>query len=241
MPYELTLLHLFAEKLNLYGDIGNVTALKKRAEWRGINLKVHTTEHVEDGMLRDSDIFFIGGGPDSLQALCTDELQKIKHELKEEIENGMPGLGICGGFQFLGTSYKTKNGEELDTLGILDFTTESHDPRFIGNILVESEQFGRIVGFENHGGRTRHNFGTLGKVVKGFGNCGEGEEGLHYKNLIGTYCHGPILPKNPAIADYLLLQALKRKYGEAAVLLPLDDEWENKANEKMWNRVMNTL
>lgn len=238
---KLTLYHFFPDLLNLYGDRGNVLALKKRSEQYGIELEVVQVKNVMGLDLTKGDIYFIGGGADSSQALCTEQLLTIKDSFKSAIEDGTPALTICGGYQFLGTRYTTSEGEELKTLGILDFYTEAKKDksRLIGNILVKSEMFGNIVGFENHSGRTYHSFETLGQVVSGFGNNGEdGKEGILYKNLIGTYLHGPILPKNPKITDYLIHKAVERKYGETT-LNALDNHFENKANESVWKMYAN--
>ena len=209
---ELTVYHFMPDKLNLYSDIGNIIALKQRAKLRNIKLNVRNVNETEGVTLDDCDIFFIGGGSDREQSLATKELSKIKEKLKTAIEDGMPGLTICGGYQFLGSKYITPDGTELSGLNILDFYTKSQTDRLTGDIVIESETFGTIVGFENHGGRTYHNFGTLGKVVHGFGNNDDdAKEGIHYKNLLGTYLHGPILPKNHEITDYLLEKACERK------------------------------
>ncbi|MCD8916069.1 MULTISPECIES: type 1 glutamine amidotransferase [Staphylococcus] len=209
---ELTLYHFMTDKLNLYSDIGNIIALKQRAKWRNIKLNVVEVNETEGVTLDGCDIFFIGGGSDREQALATKELSKIKGQLKDAIEGGMPGLTICGGYQFLGTKYITPDGTELEGLGILDFYTQSKKERLTGDIVIESETFGTIVGFENHGGRTYHNFDTFGKVKHGYGNNEEDKrEGIHYKNLLGTYLHGPILPKNHELTDYLLEKACERK------------------------------
>lgn len=236
MKYELTLYHFFPDKLNLYGDRGNIIVLKKRAEWRDIDLKIVNVSETAELDLENMDLFFIGGGSDREQDIATKELVKIKEPLKNKIESGTPGLTICGGYQFLGTEYLTASGEVFKGLGILDFYTEAKEGRLIGNILIESEVFGKVIGFENHGGRTYHSFPTLGSVVKGYGNNDEDQkEGIHYKNLIGTYMHGPLLPKNPKIADYLLLNALQNKYTEID-FSTLDDSLENQANETVWAR-----
>ena len=209
---ELTVYHFMPDKLNLYSDIGNIIALKQRAKWRNIKLNVVEVNETEGVTLDNCDIFFIGGGSDREQALATEELSKIKDQLKTAIEDGMPGLTICGGYQFLGTKYITPDGTELEGLGILDFYTQSQKERLTGDIVIESETFGTIVGFENHGGRTYHDFGTFGKVKYGYGNNEEDRrEGIHYKNLLGTYLHGPVLPKNHEITDYLLKKACERK------------------------------
>lgn len=235
MSKSLTLYHYFPDRLNLYGDRGNVLSLKRRCEWRGINLEVVEVKQAKDAPIQKADIIFIGGGSDREQSLCTDDLFAIKQDFKSMIEDGVSCLTICGGYQFLGDHYITLEGEKLGGLGILDFHTESKNPRLIGNILLESEQFGQLVGFENHGGRTYHNYDSLGSVVQGFGNNDEDKkEGLMYKNLIGTYLHGPILPKNPSLSDFLIEQALIRKYGEAS-LPPLSDALEKQTNQHVWN------
>lgn len=211
----------------------------KRCEWRGINVWVVEIKNPDDAKNSGCDIFMIGGGSDREQAIATKRLAPLVKEIKAWVEDGVSGLTICGGYQFLGDYYETKTGEKLTGMGILPFYTKAEDSRLMTNILVESQTFGRIVGFENHGGRTYHHFPTLGKVVNGFGNNGEsGEEGLHYHNLIGTYLHGPILPKNPQIADYLIGQAYERKTGRK--LEPLPDEMEKIANQTVWERFLNT-
>ena len=210
--YELTVFHFMSDKLNLYSDIGNIIALKQRAKKRNINLKVIEINETEGVTLENCDIFFIGGGSDREQSIATKELSKIKTILKAAIEDGMPGLTISGGYQFLGTKYITPDGTELEGLGILDFYTKSKTDRLTGDIVIKSDTFGTIVGFENHGGRTYHNFDTLGHVVTGYGNNDDDKkEGIHYKNLLGTYLHGPILPKNHELTDYLLEKACERK------------------------------
>ncbi|MCK2000169.1 glutamine amidotransferase [[Brevibacterium] frigoritolerans] len=239
----LTLYHFFPDKLNLYGDRGNIISLVKRCEWRGIKLNVKEIRKTDGLTMDDMDIFFIGGGSDREQSLATDELQKIKGVLKEKIESGVPGLTICGGYQFLGKEYIDANGNKLETLGILDFTTVAKQPRLIGNVLIRSEKFGTIVGFENHGGRTYHSFESLGTVEKGYGNDDESkQEGIVYKNLIGTYLHGPILPKNPNISDFLIEKAIEHRYGQDEVfdlMESLNDTLENKARNSVWQRVRN--
>ena len=232
---DLKLYHFMPDKLNLYGDIGNVIALKKRCEWRGINLEIENITSTDGVKLTDCDMFFIGGGSDREQCIATEQFSKIKNEFKSAIEDGIPALTICGGYQFLGEYYKTVDGDKLPGLNILDFYTESKKdaPRLIGNILVESEKFGNIVGFENHGGRTYHNYETLGNVVVGYGNNDEDKkEGILYNNLMGTYLHGPILPKNPNVTDYLIKAALDNKYGTYD-FIELNNDIELNANRHM--------
>ncbi|MDP4107578.1 MAG: glutamine amidotransferase [Bacillota bacterium] len=232
---NLLLYHFCSDTLNLYGDRGNVISFKKRCEWRGITLEVKEIKNPGDADSQGCDIFMIGGGSDREQAIATNRLTPLVHELKAWIEDGVSGLTICGGYQFLGDYYQTKNGEKIKGMGILPFHTVAGDTRLMTNLLVESEQFGQVVGFENHAGRTYHDFPTLGKVINGYGNNEEsGEEGLHYNNLIGTYLHGPILPKNPKIADYLIEKAYERKTGKK--LEPLEDKMEIEANQAAWTQ-----
>jgi len=171
----------------------------------------------------------------------THELEAIKDKLAAAIEDGLPGLCICGGYQMLGNYYELASGEKLPGLGILDFYSKSEttdlNQRLIGNILVQSPEYGNLVGFENHGGETHHSYPVLGEVVRGFGNTRSGQkEGLVYKNLICTYIHGPLLSKNPKLADSLLSKMLERKYGDGT-LLPLADTFETLGNKQEWERL----
>lgn len=241
MKKTLTLYHFFPDKLNLYGDRGNIISLVKRCEWRGIELKVKEIKKTDGLEMDDMDMFFIGGGSDREQSLATEELKKIKHKLKEKIEMGVPALTICGGYQFLGTEYLDAKGNKLDCLGILDFRTIAKQPRLVGNVLLKSKKFGEIVGFENHGGRTYHSYEYLGDVVQGYGNEElNKQEGLFYKNLIGTYLHGPILPKNPAITDFLIETAIVNRYGKEVAekwMVTLNDKLEHHARKRVWEKV----
>ncbi|WP_307412461.1 type 1 glutamine amidotransferase [Neobacillus ginsengisoli] len=219
----------------MYGDRGNIICLKKRCEWRGISLRIEEIKNPDDASKSGCDLFMIGGGSDREQSIATERLTPLVKEIKAWVEDGVSALTICGGYQFLGDYYEMKNGEKLIGMGILPFYTKAGDDRLMTNLLVESEQFGNVVGFENHGGKTYHNFSTIGKVINGYGNNGDsGEEGLHYNNLIGTYLHGPILPKNPRIADYLIEKACERKTGRK--LDPLEDAMEIEANQAVWER-----
>ena len=224
----------------MYKRQGNIIALKQRAKKRNIKLNVKEINETDGVTFDNCDIFFIGGGSDREQALATKELSKIKSSLKEAIEDGMPGLTICGGYQFLGTKYITPDGTELEGLGVLDFYTESRTDRLTGDIVIESDTFGTIVGFENHGGRTYHNFGTLGNVTHGYGNNDTDlKEGIHYKNLLGSYLHGPILPKNHEMTDYLLEKACERK-GIPFEPKELDNTEEEAAKQVLINRAKNS-
>lgn len=243
MKRELHLGEFFPEELNLYGDGGNITILKKRCEWRGITLHVHPISSKRDVHFEQLDLFFMGGASDREQALVTEELQSIKQEFKAAIEDGVGGLSICGGYQFLGNYYQLHDGTRLNGLDVLDFYTENRledatdiKHRLIGDLFVQSPTLGRLIGYENHAGQTFHSYETLGDVVKGYGNNREGKtEGLRYKNLIGTYMHGPILTKAPQLADDMLSRALHRKYGDGT-LTPLDDSLHQAAIDALWKR-----
>jgi hypothetical protein len=240
MTRELNAYIFFSDKLNLYSDRGNAIILRERSERRGIKFNLIEVDGNELIDFKKADIFLIGGGSDREQSLCTEYLFKIKDDFKAAIEDGVAGLTICGGYQFLGSHYETAKGEKIKTLEIFDFYTKAFSSkpkkRLTGDLHVYSERFGKMVGFENHSGQTFHNYETLGKVVKGFGNNKKDkEEGFLYNNLIGTYMHGPMLSKNPRVADWLLSQSLDRKYGEAN-LEPLDDEFMKKANKIIWSR-----
>jgi len=240
MTKELNAYVFFPDKLNLYSDRGNAIILQKRSEWRDIQLNLIEVNGDELIDFKTADMFLIGGGSDREQSLCTEYLFKIKDEFKAAIEDGVAGLTICGGYQFLGSHYETAAGEKIKSLGIFDFYTKafSSNPkkRLTGDLHVHNELFGKIVGFENHSGQTFHDYTPLGQVVSGYGNNKKDKhEGLLYNNLIGTYMHGPMLSKNPKVADWLLSQALERKYGDSN-LAPLDDEFMKKANRNIWRR-----
>lgn len=233
---ELTIGYLYGDLMNIYGDTGNIITLEKRCQWRGIKTKVVNISINDNLKEKDIDIFFFGGGQDQSQiAVSQDITSKPKAEvLKSEIERGVPLLSICGGYQLLGDYYAPQNGPKLAGLGIFPAYTEASDQRMIGNIVVESPDYGKLVGFENHSGKTylKERASPLGKVVKGFGNNGEdGTEGCIYKNAIGCYMHGSLLPKNPELADWLIKKALEVKYGKEIELKPLDDSLEQKAHD----------
>ena len=231
---NITIGHLYPDLLNLYGDRGNIRCLSKRATWRGIDANVIEYRLNDKVDFNECDIFLLGGGSDREQKLVCRELYKIKKDFKKYVEDMGVVIAICGGYQLLGSYYKM-NDEKVEGLELVDLYTEQKEGRLIGNITIKSDLFDTpITGFENHGGRTYigSDVQALGKVVKGYGNDGEsGYEGVSYKNVIGTYLHGPLLPKNPAVCDYLLAKALEKKYGKTITLEPLDDASELRANE----------
>jgi CobQ-like glutamine amidotransferase family enzyme len=235
--YSLRLAHLYPTLMNLYGDRGNIITLRRRCEARGIELMVDEIGLGDEFDAGRYDLIFIGGGQDREQKRIAEDLVEQKGPgLRAAVEGGTPTLAVCGGYQLLGRSYQPGAGEELPGLGI--FPIRSIHPggdvaRCIGNVEAEWEG-GTLVGFENHGGRTYLDAGAtpLARVRAGFGNNGEdGTEGAVVGNAIGTYLHGSLLPKNPALADRLIGQALRRKYGEGARLEPLDDTLETRAHE----------
>lgn len=234
---KITIGHLYPDLLNLYGDRGNIQCLVKRCQWRGIEVEVVSYELEDTIDFGGLDIVLLGGGSDREQRLVCEKLQVIQPEFKKYVENGGVVIAICGGYQLLGKYYKTEEGT-IKGLDLVDMYTEQGDGRLISNTVLESSLFSMpIVGFENHGGRTCIGDNQpLGKVLYGKGNDGvSGYEGVIYKNVIGTYLHGPLLPKNPQLADDLLLRAMKQKDPEA-VLTPLDDLQEKEANEYVYQR-----
>ena len=236
MERSLTILHMFPDLLNLYGDKGNIECMRKRLNWRGIDADIIRCTYEQQFTDFDkTDIIFLGGGSDREQKIVCSALLKYKKELKAYVENGGVLVAVCGGYQLLGKYYALPD-EKIEGLDVLDIYTEHGSPRLIGNIVLQSDEIGQpIVGFENHGGRTHIGSHTpLGKVVKGFGNTGDtGAEGVRYKNVFATYLHGPLLPKNPQLCDIILTKALKKKYPDFSTLSELDDAMENTTNEYM--------
>ena len=228
---EIKIAHMYPELLNLYGDKGNINALCKRLTWRGIDASVKRFDLNDDLNLEDIDILFIGGGSDREQKIVCERLLKEKEKIKEYVENEGVTVAVCGGYQLLG-KYTKLDTETIDGLGILDLYTEQKSERLMGNVVIDSPLTGcKVTGFENHNGRTYSKHSALGKVIIGNGNNGiDKTEGSVYKNLIGTYLHGPVLPANPALTDYILLKAIEKKYGEYC-LAPLDDSAEKNARD----------
>ena len=241
---ELNICHLYPDILNLYGDRGNVLCLRKRLGWRGIDANV---EEVSIGQKLEAskyDLLFIGGGQDFEQEVLLPDLRGEKtQELISAIEDGLPVLAICGGYQMLGQYYKTWDGVQCDFTGALDLYTVGSEQRMIGNYMFTCDALSgaSVVGFENHSGKTYLGASVqpLGTVLEGYGNNGEDKTaGAHYKNVFASYSHGCLLPKNPALCDLILKTALEYKYG-GVELAPLDDRLENAAHGYMENRLKN--
>ncbi len=234
MRKELTILHLFPDLLNLYGDSGNIAALTKRLTWRDMDAAVlcHTDREapIDFGQ---ADILFLGGGADKEQALVLEILKSQKDAFTAYVENGGVLLALCGGFPMLGTSLETPEGM-VEGLGVLKIQTKASKKRMIGDVILSSAFTQTpICGFENHPGITLiGDYTPLGKVLTGFGSDGTGSyEGVLYKNVFASYLHGPLLPRNPELCDAILLRALKKKYPDFDTLSPLDDQLEQAANK----------
>ena len=235
---KITIGHLYPDLLNLYGDRGNIQCLVKRCQWRGIEAETIPFELEDEIDFSKLDIVLLGGGSDREQMLVCEKLKEIQKDFKAYVENYGVVIAICGGYQLLGNYYKTEQGT-MKGLELVDLYTEQGEGRLIDNIVLQSDLLDMpIVGFENHGGRTYiKDNKPLGKVLYGAGNDGKsGYEGVVYKNVIGTYLHGPLLPKNPQLADWLISHALEQKYGKKIELAPLDDSQEKEANEYVYHR-----
>ena len=227
--------HLYPDLLNLYGDRGNIMCLQYRCQQRGIQVTVDEISVGDSFDHTKYDLLFIGGGQDFEQEVLLEDLHRGKdEEIRRAVADGTVVLAICGGYQMLGKYYRTYTGERLDYIGAVDFYTVGEKERLIGNYAFDTE-FGRVIGFENHSGRTYLGEGVapLGKMVSGYGNNGQdGTEGVHYKNTFCTYSHGPVLPKNPALADKLIETAMRR--GDPGfTLTPLDDSAEDFARDQV--------
>jgi lipid II isoglutaminyl synthase (glutamine-hydrolysing) len=247
MKQKLIIGWMFPELMSTYGDRGNIIVLQKRCKWRGIDVEIMKLDlgfKADD--LKKCDLLFMGGAQDIQQQIVASDLIKKREELKKMIDNGIPGLYICGAYQFLGKYYKEADGEIISGLNILDLYTENPGLKFqrlIGNLAVKlnTEILNtNIIGFENHGGRTYlgGNMKPFGKVIKGFGNNGtDGMEGTIYKNSFCTYLHGPVLPKNSTLSDLLIKLALEKKYQSPAKLSVLDDSLEMNARNAIAKRL----
>lgn len=241
---ELKICYLYPDVLNLFSDSGNVTCMLKRLEWRGMKADVTEVPVGAKLNVNDYDLFFIGGGQDFENGVqISDFFGEKSKEIKKAVEDEKVFLAVCTGYQLLGDYYKATNGTQYDLSGAVNFHTIGTKDRFIGNHCFESEELGglKIVGFENHAGKTYLLDGVkpLGKVLTGNGNNGEDmTEGARYKNVFASYAHGALLPKNPVLADKILATALERKYNKKFDLSPLDDTFELNANKYMVDRLL---
>jgi lipid II isoglutaminyl synthase (glutamine-hydrolysing) len=225
--------HLYPDYLNIYADRGNIAVLAQRAARRGHELDVRAIGMGEAVPVGEIDLYYVGGGQDREQALVAHDLTGKAGQLREAVERDAAFLAVCGGYQLLGRFYRDVAGEELPGIGILPLHTVAGERRMIGDVLLDCAWAGEtLAGFENHAGRTELEEGAepLGRVVSGFGNDGaSGFEGCRYRNVYGTYLHGPLLPRNPWFADRVLADALAHA-GAPEALEPLPDELEHQAH-----------
>lgn len=240
----LRIVHLYPDLMSVYGDRGNVLTLVRRAQWRGIDVEVQQLSLGDELDPGAADLIFFGGGQDREQEVVSpDFLQQKGQAVKEAVEDGAALLSVCGGYQLLGQSYTTVDGQELPGAGLFDVRSVPGPRRHIGNVLIQTSLDGEartLVGFENHSGRTYlgQQATPLGRTIVGAGNNGEdGTEGITYKAAIGCYLHGSLLPKNPWLADWLIARALTRRCGEAVDLAPLDDTLKNDAHRAVESRI----
>lgn len=212
----ITIVQLYSHDMNIYGDWGNVLTIKRRLEWHGYKAQV-IEYNPGDSFPPETDIIVGGGGQDAGQDKIQDDLQKISAQLHNLADNDVPMLVICGLYQLFGKFFKTQDGHIIEGIRLLDIETHAGPERLIGNTITRSNQFGEIVGYENHSGQTflGKDVAPLGRVLKGAGNNGQDDsEGARYHNVIGSYLHGSLLPKNPLLADFLIEKAIVKKYGE---------------------------
>lgn len=253
--YSLTIGWLYPQLMSTYGDRGNILVLQKRCEWRGIKTEiVNIDQSTNDQRLTTIDLLFGGGAQDREQEIVMKDLMKKKSAMKSLIESEKPALFVCGAPQLMGKYYEPSVGKRIEGIGIFDMISKHPGPkldRLIGNVVaqIETQNLSSpqslvpspyLVGFENHGGRTYLDTSAkpFAKVIKGYGNNGDdGTEGVVYKNAIGSYLHGPLLPKNPQIADWLITKALEIKYNHIIKLEPLDDSLEQKAKKAIAHRL----
>lgn len=234
---DVVIAHLYPQRMNIYGDTGNVIALRRRLEWRGIPHRVEAVRVGQDYDLLDADVVVAGGGEDISQVEVGRDLAVRSDSVHRAVDAGVAFLVVCGTYQLFGRRFVAADGSELGGIGVFAAETVGGEGRMIGNVVVDSE-YGRLVGFENHGGRTMLDDGQvpLGRVVKGSGNNDvTADEGAIHRNCFGTYLHGSVLPKNPAFADALLERGLERRHG-TVVLEPLDDALEFAAAESAASR-----
>jgi CobQ-like glutamine amidotransferase family enzyme len=236
--------HLYPTLMSVAADRGNLYVIEKRCHWRGISTEVEQIFVKQTPDFTKYDLILFHGGADREMELASKDIQAKASSLIEAAESNTVFLSVCAGYQLLGHYYKPFKGPELKGVGLLDFYTEGSDTRFMTHMALECE-FGQpgnnvLVGYENHSGRTYlgSNALPLGKVIVGWGNNGkDGYEGAMYKQVFGTYLHGPLLPKNPWFTDYLIQLALSRRYGHVE-LAPLDDTIENEAHDAAFKLAM---
>jgi len=234
---QLRIVHIYPNEMNTYGDCGNLLTLKRRAEWHGLEPVIHYY-HAGDVFPKEVDIVLGGGGQDSAQGAIQDDILRIGDTLHKLVDKDVPMLMVCGTYQLFGKRFITNEGQEIKGVGIFDVETLASPKRLVGNIAIETANFGTLYGFENHSGRTILGKGQaiFGTVIRGNGNNGDDKtEGARTHNAIGTYMHGPLLPNNPVLTDSLLQLALNRR-GITHKLKVLDDHFAKQAARNAQNR-----
>ena len=235
--FEINIAHLYPELLDINSDFGNIQVLKKRLEWRGINVNVDKISHNDAIVYNKFDIYYLGGGQEKQQQTVSELLKAHKNAFKELTENNVVFLGVCGGYQLLGNYYEDKNGNKISGLGLLDSYSIYSQKRFTGNVTVETDFLTpkTIVGFENHTDEIflENNTKPLGKILVGHGNNSKDNfEGAIYNNCLGTHLHGPVLAQNVHLADFILQLAIRRKVNDNSYLLTqLEDKIEFTAHK----------
>jgi len=229
--------HLYPRLLSVAGDRGNLFAIMQRCAWRGIRFSVTDADVGDVPDFTESDLILVHGGQDREMTAAARDLAEKAGPLREAIEGNAVVLAVCAGYQLLGHYYAPSEGPRIEGIDVLDVATEAGPTRFIGHVAVDcdfgSGNRGQLTGFENHSGRTRLGSGAepLGRVLAGGGNNGEdGTEGARYREVYATYLHGPVLPKNPWLADHLISRALEHRYSDIGPLEPLADQAEAQAH-----------
>lgn len=243
---KLKILHMYPAMLDLYGDSGNVEILSYRCKMRGIETEVSKHDLGDkDTDFSGVDIVYLGGGADFEQQLLADDLLALKDKIRAAYESGVYFLMICGGYQLMGQYYKDSNGKKIPGLGLFDYYTVASTnkrERCIGNIVVETDLGGKkykVIGFENHGGQTASVSSPFGRVLAGNGNAfASDNEGYTEKNVTATYLHGPLLSKNPKLADHIISYCMTRKTGESYVPAPINDKLETECRKQLLGRLL---
>jgi len=241
---EVRICHLYPDHMNIYGDRGNISVLTKRLQWRGHSAKVTNIGIGDDFIPNDFDLCYLGGGQDKDQNLIANDLSEKSAAIRSAADDGVAFLWVCGGIQLAGKSYVDALGSEIKGVGILDLATVAGEKRLIGDIAISASLDNReltIVGYENHIGQTYLGSDSrpLGEVLHGFGNNSLDKiEGAVQQRVIGTYLHGPLLPKNPGLADLILMWALEHRTSETVSLEHLNDDYSEHAHKRAFDRAL---